>query len=92
MNSTSPYRSAALAPYEERPRIGVLRCFWRFLFGDPALPLQKSIEVKPQQCGCPRYADSSNRCPGAADPRCKGGNCSAHCAEHCRRHGSREKC
>lgn len=47
------------------------------------MSLFDDIFGNPDQCNSPYTRQSMIRCKGQADPRCRGGNCTAHCREHC---------
>ena len=71
---SNPYRDTSFAPSEHKtpPRVGVLVRFWRWLFVDE------------ERCASFDHAAILfQRCVGRADPRCRGGNCTAHCKDHC---------
>ena len=57
--------------------------FLVFLLAMALLPeLADRIESS-RRCASPCSPKSYERCRGARDKRCRGGNCTAHCREHC---------
>ncbi len=71
---------------EQAPYVGVLTRLWYYMFEDPAENASKALpeySTTEEECAAQAYSSSLGRCPGVADDRCEGGNCTRHCKELC---------